>query len=158
MKSGGYKPRARSKDLISAELPDELVVLDTRSHKSMVLNAPLALLWRSCTGSNSIAEIAAKLERAQQQRADSGAIWLGLNKLHKARLLEGPPPPRPHNLQSSSRREMMKKLGLGAGALVVGLLPTPAQAASCTPKFGACGAGLPACCAGLHCTGSGDCE
>ncbi|MCZ7647154.1 MAG: PqqD family protein [Planctomycetota bacterium] len=52
----------RREQLIWERFDDETVVVDTRAHKSYVLNASGAYVWRHCDGRTSLQEIAARLD------------------------------------------------------------------------------------------------
>lgn len=131
-------PRAREDRLVVHELPDEVLVYDLDRHKAHCLNRTAALVWRHCDGQTSVAEMAALLQKELKLPADETVVWLALDGLGKAHLLRERmrPPAGPAPL---SRRELMRRLGLGGGLsvllpVVISIVaPTAVQAASsCT--------------------------
>ena len=125
------KPRARTQGLVVTELPDELLVYDLERHRAHCLNPTAALVFKHCDGRRSVAQIARILRRELDvdAPADESLVWLSLDRLERARLLEereaGPAAP--------SRRELVRRVALVAASLPVVatiLAPTPAEAAA----------------------------
>ena len=150
-----YCPRARRKGLLHTEVGDELVVLDTERNRGMALSPELARLFRLCDGKRTVARISDAMTLDLGSDADPTAVWSGLRRLQKARLLEG-------DLSFAkvadvrSRRQALKAIGLGAGALAVVMLPTPADAASCIPNATGCITDAQ-CCSGRCCNSNQRC-
>lgn len=168
------KPRARS-GLITRPVGDEVVVYDPRTHTAHCLNPTAAAVFSAADGRTSVAEIAARLGAASgaAEGAHADAVWAALDQLAAAQLVEAPRPPAGALAASaSSRREALRRVGLGVAALapvVVSLVvPTPAEAINtCIPasacntsNFGQpCYAISQAECASKQCTGTvGDCQ
>jgi Coenzyme PQQ synthesis protein D (PqqD) len=132
------RPRARSAGLVIRDLPDEVVVYDTRSHRAHCLNPTAALVFRRADGRRTVTEIAAFLGPG----ADHAVVHAALDQLAAAGLLETCPAPR---APASSRRHVLRQVGLGAALLapvVTSLLvPTPAQAAATCIPVASCTAG-----------------
>jgi hypothetical protein len=128
------KPVARTAGLVIRELPDELVVYDTTTHRAHCLNATAALVFRHSDGRHSVRDLAV-LVAGTSGDADEAPVHVALERLAEAGLLERQPgPPRP----GLRRREILRQVGLGAVLLapvVTSLLvPTPAEAAAtCIP-------------------------
>jgi hypothetical protein len=147
-------PRAR-RDVVTQELPDELLVYDTVRHKAHCLNRAAALVWKHCDGKTTIAQMGALLEEAGLPPGVE-VIELALNELERAHLL-AERMSLPGSIQSRSRRALLKKAGLIAGAaLAIPLVqsivaPTVAQAASCLAAGSICPGAAP-CCSG-RCVG-----
>lgn len=146
-----FRPRARTDGLVVRELPDEVLVYDLERHAAVCLNRTAALVWKRCDGRTSVGELSRAL--AEELRSDDAEalVWLALEQLGRDRLLEERVK-RPAALKGISRRELVRRLGLGAAAslpLVTSILaPTAAQAASCKEPGASCAA--PAeCCSGL---------
>ena len=127
-------PRARARDLLIQELPEETLVYDQVRHRAHCLNRTAALVWRRCDGRTSVAELAQVLAREAQLPPDGEAVWAVLHDLSRAHLLEEriiPPEGAPR-----SRREALQRLGAVAGLAVLLpavqsiVAPTAAQAAS----------------------------
>src|SRR6266516_2843279 len=101
-------PRARQHGLLVQAVGEELVVYDQERDRLHVLNPTAALVWRQCTGRQTVAELAALLSRELEVAADEQLVWLALARLRRAHLLEGEvrPPPRVAN---SSRRRLLRR-------------------------------------------------
>lgn len=154
-------PQARQEEIVIQELPDETLIYDLKSHKAHCLNQTSALIWKYCDGQTTAAEMAKLLERDLRTPINQDLVWFTLERLAKARLLKE----RivwPHETARLSRREVMRKLGLGA-AIAAPLIMTVAapqsvHAASCvtncagrprgTPCFNAQGNNCTKCCSG----------
>ena len=113
-------PKARQHDLVVEELPDETLVYDLERDKAHCLNPTAALVWSHCDGNTSVADMAALLERELELPADQSLVWMALDRLGKARLLDEPVT-LPGESARYSRREMMRTLGRVAGLTL--LLP-----------------------------------
>jgi hypothetical protein len=146
-------PKARADQLIVKELPDETLVYDLRNDNAYCLNSTAALVWKSCNGENSIAEINLSLAKETRIAVDEQIVWLALDQLARFDLLEKAPA-TPAILAGLTRRQMMKTAGVAAVALPVIIsivAPTPAQAASNIGFHQAC-------CAGDTCSGGFTCK
>ena len=135
-------PRAREGRLVVQELPDEVLVYDLNRHKAHCLNRTAALVWRHCDGHTTVAEMAALLEKEVKSPADEAVVWLALDRLERAHLLR-----EPANLPGGearyTRREVMRRMGIGAAVLVPIVTSivskAAAQAGSCLPSNGCVG-------------------
>jgi hypothetical protein len=123
-------PRAREVEIVVQELPDEVLVYDLKRHKAHCLNQSAAFVWRRCDGRTSVAEMARLLGEELRAPVSEEVVWLALDRLGKARLLEGRAPEWLG--PGLSRREVVRKLGLGAAValpLIISVTaPTAAQA------------------------------
>jgi hypothetical protein len=148
-------PKRREKGLLTAELPNEMIVYDTTNHKIHCLNPIATLVWQHCDGGTSEAELAAILHRELGRPADELLVPLTLEKLGQARLLEGG---RTAFATSTSRRDAVKQLArfgaTAAAALVVTITaPTPTMAATLLPIGASCTHGAQ-CQSGCCCFGA----
>ncbi len=148
------RPRARTDRLVTRDLGDELLVYDLERHKAYCLNHVAMQVFRLCDGETTIPDLAHRIGDVLGVPVDERAVRLGLMRLEKARLLDGPVEPILH----TSRREMLSTLGRAA---VVALpvvtaitVPTSAQAASGCLPFGSPCTGSMQCCPGLSCNAS----
>jgi hypothetical protein len=124
------RPTAREHDLITQELPDELLVYDLVRHKAHSLAGVVATIWRACDGQSTVAEILQRA-RAQSPGLDEGLVQIALARLWKSGLLIGD---RPASPSVSSRRELLRRAAVLGGFAVVSItVPTAALAASCLP-------------------------
>lgn len=165
------KPRARKDGLVVTELPDELLVYDLERHKAHCLNPTAALVFKRCDGRSSVRQITRALGRELDAAPDERLVWLALERLEKAHLLEARPE-APLAPESYSRRELVRRVGLAVATLPVVatvLAPTPAAAvATCIPASACVGASnppnpcystSPALCTGYCvCIGAGTCS
>lgn len=125
------RPRARTEGLVVRALPDEVLVYDLERHQAHCLNATAAVVFKHCDGRRSVGQIARILRRELDldAPADESLVWLSLERLEKARLLEEREP----DLAAPSRRELVRRLALVTATLPVVatiLAPTPAEAAA----------------------------
>lgn len=149
-------PQARKDGLLVEEVQEEVLIYDLERHKAHCLNRPAALIWRSCNGKNTIADMAALLEQKLGIPAREEWVWSAVKKLGRADLLTvqvGDTQRRPRY----SRRAVLRKLGLGlaAGAILLPVItsivvPAAASHGTCVHLGGSCN-GTP-CCAGCVCT------
>ncbi|HVG33093.1 MAG TPA: PqqD family protein [Pyrinomonadaceae bacterium] len=153
-------PRARRAQLIVKELPNETLVYDEESHEAHCLNQTAAFVWRHCDGHTSIAKMGRLLEKQAKTKVPEQLVWSALEQLEKSHLLEGPAP-RPMLTEGMSRRELIRRLGIGTALalpVVVSIVaPTAAEAASttCAPVGGPCSVDAD-CCSPARC-GDGEC-
>jgi hypothetical protein len=149
---------------LTKELAEETVVYDSKRNEAHCLNRTAALIWRHCDGRTSVAELVTLL-RKRDLPADEAVVWLALDRLAKAHLLQERLPPAP---RAVSRRQVMRKIGMAGGLSVLLptitsiIAPTPATAASAiTGGFQNCGTAndagdcvvTTACPAKMSCTG-----
>jgi len=129
---GRLLPQAREEGLITSELPDEVLVLDTGQNKAHCLNDFASSVWKRCDGKTTVKEMTLLLGRDFQKGITEEAVWLALDRLGKANLLTERLP-LPGELSRLSRREAVRKFGLAAGLAMVAsiVVPTEAMAASC---------------------------
>jgi len=140
--------RARKEGLLVHPVDDEVLVYDLARHKAHCLNQAAATVWRHCDGRKSIRDLASIVGRDLEIPFDEQMVLLALGQLDRARLLEQRIPQSP-GTSKISRREVIKRVGLAA-AVSVPLIssvisPTPAQAATCVAKGGACTSSLQCC-------------
>jgi hypothetical protein len=139
-------PRARKSELVIVELPNEVLVYDYRTAKAHCLNFAASLVWANCDGLTTIAEMTELLQKEMKVPLGDEVIWLALDQLRQARLLEEPFARPPQGAQIS-RRILVKRLSTAAVALpLIISLTAPTAAAAAT-----CGA------AGAACTSDADC-
>jgi len=160
------KPEKRRDGLVIKELADEVLVYDLLTHKAHCLNKPAAEVFSRCDGKTSVAAIARSLREELGGPVEEAFVYLALERLSKANLLEERMS-APAGKQPLTRRELVKRAGLGA-ALLLPLVtsmvaPTPAEAAAtcvadCTGKtFGTpCSSTAPSNCL-CSCDGAGTC-
>ena len=125
-------PLARKDSLIVKELPDETLVYDRERDKAHCLNLSAALVWKHCDGSTTIAEMVQALKGELNATIDDRVVWLALDELGKNNLLQSQAQ-RPDYLENTSRRHLVRTLGLMAVSLplITSIVaPVAAQSAS----------------------------
>ncbi|HWQ31394.1 MAG TPA: PqqD family protein [Blastocatellia bacterium] len=131
------QPLARSSDLVTREVADEVLVYDLKRHKAHCLNRTAALVWKHCDGQHTMADIAGLIGQDSHAIIDEATVRLAVAQLGRAHLLADGPIDLPEGFRLS-RREAIRRLGLGAAAavpLVTSIIsPTAAQAATCGDK------------------------
>ncbi len=132
-KNETYYPQARQRSVVIQEVADEVLVYDLNRHEAHCLNQRAAQIWTSCDGETSVAEIARLMEQSDKTTVDESMVWLALDQLGQAKLLEEPAG-RPMKSPGLTRREAIRKFGL-VGAMALPLVtsvvaPTALMAAT----------------------------
>src|SRR4029078_1831258 len=78
----------RRDNLSSRRIGDELVIYDVARSKAHRLNQTTALIWRHCDGSMSVPELAQLVSREFGIPASEDVVWLALDQLDRAKLLQ----------------------------------------------------------------------
>src|SRR5579859_903618 len=131
-------PKARLNQILVEQVDDELVVYDEARDVAHSLNPSAALVWRHCDGRTTVPELTNLLHTTLKLPADEELVWLALDRLETAHLLQDRLE-RPTEMASVSRRQVIRKLGLASGvALLLPVVtsivaPSPALAASGPP-------------------------
>jgi hypothetical protein len=150
-------PKARSERLIVRQIEGEWLYYDLDSHKATCLNAFSARVLKLCDGQRTALGIA---EALQPDEVGEDVVALTLDKLAKARLLDGSYEAAARPAARMSRRDMISNVGAGTLALVPVVsaitVPTPAQATSCLPNGDPCFMSSQ-CCSGI-CGNGGHCN
>jgi len=113
-------PSARTAELVVEELPGEILVYDLKRHRAHCLNRTSALVWRHCDGRTTVSQVAEVLEHESELPADEEIVWLALDRLRKAKLLQDGAA-FPEEEVSHSRRDAVRKLAVLGGLSI--LLP-----------------------------------
>jgi hypothetical protein len=138
-KSEQILPEARHAELIVQELADEVLIYDEQQHKAHCLNQTAAVVWKQCDGTRDVSDIARRASLELGAPVGEEMVWLAVDELSKRRLLK-------EKLElgtaGTSRREMMRRLGVGAAValpLVVSIVaPRAADAANLLPPGAPC--------------------
>ena len=124
-------PRARQEGLIIQSLDDEVLVYDRGSDKASCLNHFAAEVWALCDGESSPEEIARAIAVKHARAVEEDAVWVTLHQLHRSGLLQAPVRMPASLVGTASRRDVMKRLGIGAAlavpAVTTMVTPTLAQ-------------------------------
>jgi len=109
-------PRARKDQLIVKEVDGEVLIYDLRCDKAHCLNSTAGLVWKYCDGKNVVDEIARYVGDETQTVVDARIVLLALDQFEKFHLLEDVPI-KPAYLAGMKRRELIRRIGIGAVAL-----------------------------------------
>ena len=104
-------PMARQNGLVVQEMPDEVLVYDLDSNKAHCLNQSAAFVWKSCDGTNSVADIVHQFESNGNGKVTEDFVWLAIDQLNENGLLDGKVAPR---FAGQSRRQVLKTIGLAS--------------------------------------------
>lgn len=159
--NNSQRPIARKSGLVVQEVPDELLVYDLDSNKAHCLNQSAAMVWRSCNGDNSVAEIAELVGQQAGSGVTEDFVWLAIDQLSENNLLEREVAV---DLKGLSRREAIKKIGMAsmiAVPIIASLVaPQSAMAAAscaCTGAPGTPSTCPPTGCPAATCNAAGTC-
>ncbi|PYX44357.1 MAG: hypothetical protein DMG79_20895 [Acidobacteria bacterium] len=114
-------------DLIVRDLTDEVVLYDRKTRRAHCLNPIASAVWKLCDGQRNIAEIARTLERDEdlvrtvlQQFDESGLLRNEGSALNGRGMI--------------SRRELVKRIGIGASVGLPMLTSILVPSASAAPS------------------------
>jgi hypothetical protein len=147
------KPIARREGLVVQELPDETLVYDLNTNKAHCLNRSAAVVWRSCTGNNSVQDILQEFGSRFDHKVTEDFIWLAIDQLNEKGLLE---PGTQRRFPGQSRRQALKAIGLASAVAlpVIASLVAPSSALAAV----SCGCTSPASCSGTSCPSTTNCN
>ena len=122
-------PRARKEDLIIKEVDGEILVYDLANDKAHCLNQTAARIWKNCDGNRTVTELAALLAAETNSTVPDEVVWMALDQLEKFGLL-AETPLLPFQMKGMNRRELVRKIGIGALALplIISISAPPAAA------------------------------
>jgi len=150
-------PKARKEKLIVKELADETLVYDLENDRAHCLNQTAASVWKHCDGKATVSELAALLEAETNAAVPDEVVWLALDQLEKFALLEETSE-KPFEFAGMNRRELVRRIGLGALALplIVSISASTADAQASLLAPGRC-CGNPNDCASNNCAQTPTC-
>jgi len=128
-------PSARNKDIVVQILDNETLIYDLNSHQAYNLNETLSLVYQSCDGETTFDQLKSK------NKLSNDIIFLALDQLHKAKLLEENEEFR-SPFANVSRREVIRRIGF-ASVIALPIIstlvaPTAADAQSRCPSISPC--------------------
>lgn len=137
-------PIARKNDLVVQETSDEVLVYDLKTSKAHCLNSSAAMIWKSCNGSNTVADIVREFENNGIGSVSEDFVWLAIDQLNEKDLLANNTVTR---FNGFSRRKALKTIGLASAVAlpVIASLVAPQQALGAV----SCACQTPINCAGL---------
>jgi Coenzyme PQQ synthesis protein D (PqqD) len=122
-------PVARRDGLLTRELPGELLVYELGEHRAHCLNRTAATVFKNADGTRTVAELARYLAPEGDRAAVEAVVEETLARLSEVGLLESGP-----SVAGWSRREMVRRVGIGAAVLLPAVasivVPSPAEAAA----------------------------
>lgn len=131
------RPLARTAQLLTEPIDDELVVYDERRAVAFRLNHTAASVWRNCDGEHSVSELAQLLEVEVEELVDEELVLVALDDLDEHGLLESGYVRRDPQGATLSRRRFIRRAGVvGTATLalpVVQGIVVPAPAAALSP-------------------------
>ncbi|MFL5800735.1 MAG: PqqD family protein [Roseiflexaceae bacterium] len=114
-------------------LGDELCIYDWQRKQVHALNPTAARVWQQCDGQTSPAQIAAALQAELSTPHAEELVWLTLDRLAKAHLLQGNLA-KPAAFKGLTRRQFIKTMGVAAALLpVVHSIVAPGPVAAQSP-------------------------
>ena len=122
-------PKARTADLVTERVGDELVVYDGKSSEAHCLSALASAVFIAADGKTSTADLAAIASRQLNDAVDVPAVEQALVELEDRGLVE------PLEVDGVSRRGFMQRSAVIGGAVVAGSLVTSVV----TPAYGGTG-------------------
>ncbi|MBK7705307.1 MAG: PqqD family protein [Acidobacteria bacterium] len=153
-------PLSRHDNLVVQELDGEVLIYDLDKNQAYCLNETSAAVWSACDGNRDLKGIRDFARVRLGSDVDDDLLWLALDQLAKASLIQNAPDVKAR-FAGVSRRDVIKRIGaasLVALPVLVSLsAPMAVHANSlCMTLVGGCQCGLgdnqPA---GMFCTPSG---
>jgi hypothetical protein len=156
-----FTPKSRQDNLVVQELEGEVLIYDLQHTKAFCLNKTSALVWQSCDGSRTIAEIGDEVGKQLNSQINEDVVWLALDQLSKENLITNKGE-LTNKFAGVSRREVIRKIGLGT--MIALPVITSLVAPMAVHALSTCPATPPAGCTGgtgrapgCACSGNGNC-
>ncbi len=105
------KPLGRRDNVVVQEIDGEVLIYDLVKNKAFCLNNTAALVWQSCDGKKTIAEISDWLGKQLNSQTNEDIVWLALDQLSKENLIVKETKPV-SKFAGLSRRQVIKQVGL----------------------------------------------
>lgn len=125
-------PKSRQENLVLQELDNEIIIYNLSNNKAFCLNETSALIWQLCNGERNISQISQLAQQKTKTEVNEDLVWFAIEQLKKEKLISSEVD-TPQQFIGKSRREIIKKIGLGtmiALPVVASLVaPTAIQAA-----------------------------
>ena len=128
-------PKARQDQLVVEQVGDETIIYDEQRNHIHRLNQTAALVWRLADGRRAVGDLAIMLQDELASPVTEEVVWLALDRLEKAHLLQEKLT-RPEAALQITRRQALKRAALVGGMTLLLpvvqsiVAPTPAMAAS----------------------------
>jgi len=105
-------PKARVENLVVQELQDEVLIYDLVTNQAHCLNASAAFVWKNCDGHTSHDQIVSAFAANWSCDSPRDLVEHAIEQLHESHLIQSPQ----ITSRSSSRRQLLKNLGLASAA------------------------------------------
>lgn len=156
-------PHAKKADIVTQDLPGELLIYNAATDRAFCLNETAAFVWQQADGQKSVSEIRRLMEREFKAAVNEDIIWLALEGLERDQLMESQVESEAaEKFNGMSRREVVKRIGISSliALPIIASLATPVHAGIGCPFSGAvtqkqCQENRG--CEGRACTTSGTC-
>lgn len=123
------RPVRRTDGLVVAAIGGETLVYDLETDRAHALEPRAAAVWGACDGRRTVAALARETGLAPR------LTRLALERLSRARLLDGPLPAHDDGPWREARRRVLRAAAALGGLAVASITaPTPAEAATCLPR------------------------
>jgi hypothetical protein len=123
-------PRARTAELITTEVGDQVLVYDLQRHHIHHLNPTSATVWQLCDGRRTVGDL------ARAAGIDDEAARLAVRQLADADLLDGTLSPEVGSARQSRRRFMKRAAIAGVAVPVIVSVSAPQAAAQSSALCG----------------------
>ena len=111
-------PLARTDGLLTETVDREVLVYDLERDTAFHLNSTAALVWRSCDGSRTVAELAALVAEELGEEPNEDVVLMALDNLSDHGLIRSGYKERDGAAVALSRRRFFRRVGaVGAAAL-----------------------------------------
>jgi hypothetical protein len=130
------RPVGRTQGLLTEELDGEVLVYDLSGDTALHLNKTAALVWRSCDGRRTVADLTRLVSDELGEAADDDVVLMALDNLSDHGLISSGYNERDGAEVALSRRRFFRRVGLAGGAafsapvVYSALIPTAAAALS----------------------------
>ncbi len=136
------KPKNISRNTVTQQVADELLIYDLKRNKAFCLNKTAASVWESCDGIRTPGKIRRKLEKAFGVNLSDKFVLFSIVQLYKYGLIETDPAITLVSVGISRRlllREIGKTTAIALPLIASVVSPRPAQAQSaCLPQPSGC--------------------
>jgi hypothetical protein len=112
------KPERRRDGLVVTPLDGEVLVYDLERHRAHCLNETAARVFEGCDGRTTVRDLARALPGTARGPAAESVVWLALERLDKANLLQT-------GLQPAGTGKRLSRRELIRGAAVASALLLP---------------------------------
>jgi hypothetical protein len=106
-------PSSRLNDLVMQDSGKEVLLYDLQVNKAFCLNEMSSIVWKECTGKNTVSDISKILSQKLKEHFSEDLVWLAVHQFKKDNLLiKNDDFFTPFD--GLNRREIIKKIGLAS--------------------------------------------